>query len=416
MKTKLSFALLAALGCQGANLPTAQTDQPLVAAADYRVTPPPHNTKWAVILCKTNDHSEEPISAEYYRNLFTESGAGTGGLFDYWRDQSYGNVDLTGSIVSGWYTVPRSGTEEQARTRNEKIEDCVAAAGNAVDWTQYYDVITIYNSQQDLGSAGDTLGGHDVMAVVADNLSPPNGIAHEMGHGFTLDHSLDDTKNICATYAAPGEYCDPFDLMSAMVVQSFHSTRGPTDCFDDSDKYTDPCRWGPSLNAWNRYVLGWMPGPRIALWNATGGWAQQTFTLAALNHPEVSGSQMLRVPIVGDGSQYIVEFVMNDGWDRGLSSPTVLIHRITGGDWHSYLVEEQWGPRRLGGTSYSDTANNVEIIVSAIDATAMTATITVQLDHLPPSTGGGDGTPPDGCYYDAYGHLKCNKNALQGGF
>ena len=413
MKIRLPFACLAALACQGPDL--GRSEHPLQSAADYRVTPPPHNTKWAVILCNTNDDNSEPISAQYYRDLFTESGAGTGGLFDYWRDQSYGAVDLTGSIVSGWYTVPRSAADERARSRAEKIEDCVSAAGNAVNWSDFYDVIAIYNSQQDMGSVPDTLAGRPVWAVVADNLSPPNGIAHEMGHGYTLDHSLDDTKNVCATYAAPGEYCDPFDLMSAMVVDSFHGTRGPTNCLDDSDKYTDPCRWGPGLNAWNRYLLNWMPGPRIALWNVTGGWAQQTFTLAALNHPEVPGSQMLRVPIIGDGSQYIVELVMNDGWDRGLPGPSVLIHRIKGGDWHSYLVEEQWGPRRLGGTSFTDTTNNVDIIVQSIDATAKTAVITVQLDHLVSGGGGGDGAP-EGCYYDAYGRLKCTKNALQSGF
>src|SRR5215831_2606962 len=102
MKTQLlSLACLATLACEGVNL--ERSDRTLIPVADYRVTPPPQNAKWAIILCKPNDHSEEPLSADYYRNLFTESGAGTGGLFDYWRDQSYGNVDLTGSVVYGWY-------------------------------------------------------------------------------------------------------------------------------------------------------------------------------------------------------------------------------------------------------------------------------------------------------------------------
>jgi hypothetical protein len=391
MKTKLALACLAMLACEGANLDRSA----LPLLTDYRATPPPHNAKWAILLCKPNDDSSEPTPADYYRRLFTEAGAGTGGLFDYWRDQSYGNVDLTGSVVSGWFTVPHSTAEERTRGRDVKIEDCIAASG--LDLSGYYDVVAIYNVQMDMGSWGVTMAGRSVMGVVADNLSSLTGIAHEMGHGFSLDHSFDDTNTQYSPWGLPGEYGDPFDIMSAMGVNSYVGVHGVE---------------GPGLNAWGRYVLGWMPGPRIALWNATGGWANQTFTLAAINHPEASGNLMLRVPIIGDGSQYIVELVMSDGWDQGNVGPSVLIHRIKGGDWHSYLVRKQWGPRRLGGTSYNDVDNNVAIIVNSIDTINNTASITVQLDHLPTSGGGSDG-PPEGCYYDAYGHLKCTKQALQ---
>src|SRR5262249_35817910 len=179
----------------------------------------------------------------------------------------YGNLDLTGTTVYGWYTVPRSAAEERMRGRDQKIEDCMAASG--LDLSGFYDVMAIYNTQMDLGSWTVTMAGQSVMGNIADNLSPPDGIAHEMGHGLTLDHSLDDTQNTCATWGGPGEYCDRFDIMSAMMVNSFHSTRGPNGC-PPADQFTDPCRYGPGLNAWGRYVLGWMPGPRIALWNATG--------------------------------------------------------------------------------------------------------------------------------------------------
>src|SRR5947208_1417781 len=66
------------------------------------------NTRWTMLLCKYGDLATEPKPPSYFQTLLTESGAGTGNLFDYFRDVSYGQIDLTGSRVYGWYSLDAS--------------------------------------------------------------------------------------------------------------------------------------------------------------------------------------------------------------------------------------------------------------------------------------------------------------------
>src|SRR5262249_47936063 len=56
-------------------------------------------TPFAVILCRFQDLP--PLSIP--RDVFAQfvAGPGRGGMFDYWRDISYGTIDLTGSTVYG---------------------------------------------------------------------------------------------------------------------------------------------------------------------------------------------------------------------------------------------------------------------------------------------------------------------------
>ena len=37
----------------------------------------------------------------YYEAMFNESGNGQGGMFDYWRDVSYGQLSVSGTVVTG---------------------------------------------------------------------------------------------------------------------------------------------------------------------------------------------------------------------------------------------------------------------------------------------------------------------------
>jgi len=73
-----------------------------------------------VVLCKFTDQTNEPHPPQYYQDMFSETGAGQLGVFDYWRDVSYGNLDLTGSIVKGWYTAPITVAEFNGRRRQER--------------------------------------------------------------------------------------------------------------------------------------------------------------------------------------------------------------------------------------------------------------------------------------------------------
>ena len=89
------------------------------------------STKWAVILCKTSDHPEQPQDIPFFRNLFTEDGNGLGGMYDYWRDMSYGTISLQGSQVKGWFSIPQTLDQLNALSRMDKIRACVSTAGGS---------------------------------------------------------------------------------------------------------------------------------------------------------------------------------------------------------------------------------------------------------------------------------------------
>src|SRR5262245_19408433 len=57
-----------------------------------------------IILCKFTDQTDEPRNVQYFQDLFSETGAGDSNVFDFWKDVSYGNLDLTGTVVKSWYT------------------------------------------------------------------------------------------------------------------------------------------------------------------------------------------------------------------------------------------------------------------------------------------------------------------------
>ena len=76
------------------------------------------NTRWAVLLCKYGDLSAEPQPPSYFRTLLTETGAGTGNLYVYFRDVSYGQIDLTGSVVYGWYSLAPGFTRAAERPKS----------------------------------------------------------------------------------------------------------------------------------------------------------------------------------------------------------------------------------------------------------------------------------------------------------
>jgi hypothetical protein len=191
------------------------------------LTTPPHlaeaatqvhgSTRWAVLLCKFSDDNTEPHPQQFYRDFFSETGAGQGGLYDYWKTMSYGNIDLSGSSVYGWYTLPYTSAElnnlggPQPTGRAQKIQACVDTAMNdpafpaSTIFSYYYGIAVMWNNpgqtwggQQTIamhgwGFNGSLFGwGWRTMGAVALNadawqLAPA---AHELGHGYGLPHSF----------------------------------------------------------------------------------------------------------------------------------------------------------------------------------------------------------------------------------
>lgn len=267
---------------------------------------------WSVLLCKFHDVSAAPQTPVFFSRMFGSAGAGMGGLYDYYLNQSYGKLQISAS-VHGWYTMSYTTAQEAPKSRWDKINDCVstaAGAGYSVPTGNRIAVIT--NAQQDSGSAG----GRVLLDPGAWNI---RFAAHEMGHAYGLDHSYsNDLTYQNAPWSAPGEYDDMWDEMSAQHVYGFGTSN-----FGNG---------GVGFNAFHRDKLGFLPRNRIRTFGADGV-GSATITLAPLQVPSASGPLLVRVPFdPGDlFHYYTVEFQRQLGWSQGIPADVVLIHEVQNG-------------------------------------------------------------------------------------
>jgi hypothetical protein len=139
--------------------------------------------------------------------------------------------------------------------------------------------------------------------------------AHEIGHGLGLVHSYDDAGRVCALNAQPGEYCDPWDVMSAQGTNQFVDRNWLI--------AGAPSGGGPGMNAPNLLQMGWIPGDNQRHFQFEGD--EQVFKIRALSHANRSDPLVVTVePGVSRPFQgyYTVEYRQGDGWDKGfVTSP-----------------------------------------------------------------------------------------------
>jgi hypothetical protein len=387
----MTFAVMT--GCSRA--PFDSDGHPL-SSTEQALTSVNGNTKWLVVLCQIPNTPAPPASATqaYYQKLFATSGAG--GVFDYWSDQSYKRVDLTGTFVTNWMTSPDSPATINALVaqgrpgRGQLIADCVntvasqpASALGGTAFGSFFNYVALYNWETDNGDSGQpvpkaevgnasaTIAGRSVPAVLGGVSDAPQAFEHEMGHGFGLNHSYRDTLQNCG--GGPGEYCDLFDNMSEPVSYSFNSS------------WCSPvganCNTGPGLDMWNRHKLGWTlenSESGTPAWPNNYGSYTQTFTLASRGHPElVNGTtpMMLFVEAHQD-SNYTVEFVSSDGWDRGIAiAPSIHLDRIYNGNDTPYALFEPGGLQMAPGQPFNE--GSVKIALQSIQGSPPTATVRV---------------------------------------
>ncbi|MGH7712086.1 MAG: hypothetical protein ACREOG_12420, partial [Gemmatimonadaceae bacterium] len=65
---------------------------------------PVQQRPYAIVLCKFSDVPDEPLSSADFEAMY---GTGFGGADDYYREVSDGRINLTGTRVYGWYTLPQ---------------------------------------------------------------------------------------------------------------------------------------------------------------------------------------------------------------------------------------------------------------------------------------------------------------------
>jgi hypothetical protein len=272
---------------------------------------------YAVLLCKFSDVASTPAAPAMFTGLLANSYPN---LDHFYRENSNGQMTLTGSQVYGWFTLPspRSAYINGASADLGKLAaDCTAVAESTVDFSNVFGILTQYNAtlsddpnQQFAwgGGWGLVLDGISRawpmtwMPIWATDHSRYGIYAHEMGHSLGLPHSSGPYGQV---------YDSRWDVMSNSYIG-----------------------WDPGVNAYvpgqtiiyHKNALGWIPLSRL---HVVSGPTIQTVTLEQSEFP-VPGSNplMIRIPIPGTNDHYTVESRRLLGYDQFLPGEAVIIHRV----------------------------------------------------------------------------------------
>lgn len=285
----------------------------------------------SVVLCQYQGNVASTRSPDFFSSMITR--AGTNGVNDFWSTTSYGAVNLNTTMIKGWYQVPYSAEQAQTLTRTQRFHDCLEAARTArVDaFTPPSGHMVAVITSPDLDAF--SIKGTGAFFPASVDIG---ALAFEIGHELGLNHSFsDDPKYRNSDWAQIGEYDDQWDLMS------YANTFG-----------TRTAKFGisaPTLNAYNRDRMGWIPQNRILTFGADGA-REGEITLAPLNRSEQSGYLLVRVPFDANDPNhyYTIEYRERDGWDAGFPRDAVLVHEVRvndKGQYISYLLRERGGSR-----------------------------------------------------------------------
>jgi M6 family metalloprotease-like protein len=318
---------------------------------------------WVSILCKFSDKQVEPKDLTYFQNMYANS---FGGLDHYWREVSYNQIDIVGSIAIDWVDLPKTHTDYVPTPGSGSeadlsllFTDCTDAADPFVDFsdlgdgeTSFVGINMMFNESLDCCAWGGrrfaTLDG--LAKTWRVTWEPPWSyaneavIAHEMGHGFGLPHANNSDED-----SSP--YDSPWDVMSSATGYAVnHNVYG---------------RLGKHINMYHKRLLNWVNDNEDAY--VANIFSDEDITIDRTDLLSTSNYRYARIPL-SDGSYYMVEARMtNSSYEVELPGSAVIIHHVvTGRSQPSWIVDTDVPP-----ADYSDNEGSMwkvgEFYVDEID-------------------------------------------------
>jgi hypothetical protein len=228
----------------------------------------------------------------------------------FWRDVSYGELDLSGSKVFGWLTLNQKQqdfADALVSMGNSKARSAMvawakkAASDTGIVLAPFYGVTVYMSTQTDLwGDSG---------IVVCDVKSSLAQILQEYGHGYGLKHSR--------SVAAPTDYNNPFCIMSGMIFGGTNPT------FTGRFGASGPLMCSPYVEA-----AGWLSPSRIVRIETNG--TRPTSTTLRLSPLGGTTPPYRQAAVFGLNvpyeATYFIEFRSGE-WDRGMAQSQVVIHQ-----------------------------------------------------------------------------------------
>jgi M6 family metalloprotease-like protein len=282
------------------------------------------NTVWASLLCKFADIPDEPKAREFFAGQYGEN---PGQLGHYWREVSYGKINLEGSSAHGWYTLPHPRSHYLSADETELefgllFEDCTAAADADVDFSAnggLQGINMMFNADLDGAAWG---GGHCGELDGIDkcwsatwnppwsfeNLAP---LGHEMGHGYGLPHANNSDED-------SNPYDNPWDVLSDAWN---HAEVDPT--YGIKAKH---------LSIYSRYALGFIDDERKLEISDDGVYNNLTLDRASLLGSNQLQMIKISAPGATNGRYFTVEARKRSGtYEGNLAGDAVIVHEVVPG-------------------------------------------------------------------------------------